>query len=135
MLEFFPSTNIRFLGRHKVWMMLSALLVVGSIVSLSVRFLNLGIDFTGGTLVELGFNAPVEADTVRGYLAGSQVSSAIVQNFGSPTDILVRVPHLQDVSANQVGDIVRDLIPDSEVRRVETVGPQVGLAGHRLEDP
>ena len=88
--------------------------------------LNLGIDFTGGTLVELGYDEAADLDQIRQSLAQSEFGDAVVQHFGSSTDVLVRLASSQDVAAAAMSERVLEILPDAEMRRIEFVGPQVG---------
>ena len=75
------SLNIDFLGRRKIAWVISIVLLLVSIASLSIRGLNLGIDFTGGTIVEVGYSQSVELAPVRAALATAQFDDVIVQHF------------------------------------------------------
>lgn len=111
---------------------LSAILFVLAIASLSMKGLNWGLDFTGGTLVEVGFSQPADLEQLRDVLADNELSDAVVQNFGSSRDVLVRVPPRPEMAeAESVGDNLFSLLQsqvdsDVEMRRVEFVGPSVG---------
>src|SRR5690554_3278669 len=111
---------------------LSAILFVLAIASLSMKGLNWGLDFTGGTLVEVGFSQPADLEQLRDVLADNELSDAVVQNFGSSRDVLVRVPPRPEMAeAESVGDNLFGLLQsqvdsDLEMRRVEFVGPSVG---------
>lgn len=125
-------TNFDFMGKRKLWFAISSALIIISIVSLFTRGLSLGIDFTGGTLVELGYQQDVELEGVRSALQSSQFKDAIVQYFGSTRDVLIRIAPREDLkmdSADISNEIIR-LLEDAgqkvQVRRVEFVGPQVG---------
>lgn len=118
------------MGKRKAAVVFSALLLSISIVSLATQQLNFGIDFTGGTLVEVGYGETVELDEVRSVLAATEFSDAVVQYFGSASDILIRVGQVQGKnSADISNEIIRVLDRSGhavEIRRVEFVGPQVG---------
>ncbi|MFS6536479.1 protein translocase subunit SecF [Idiomarina loihiensis] len=110
---------------------ISALLVVASIVSLSVNKLNFGLDFTGGTLLEVGFENAADLSRVRGALDDSDFSDAVVQNYGSQRDILIRLEPREGVKAEQLGTTILDSLRAEfeqtvEMRRIEFVGPNVG---------
>ena len=150
------QTTIDFLGKRKLALILSASLALISIISLIARGLNPGIDFTGGTLVEVGYEQPVEVEAVRATLVENGFNDAIVQNFGTTRDVMVRLPTTvsrQDTSAAEISSQVMQALraPWNEVlvesavreaqqclsggvtadcqvqmRRVEFVGPQVG---------
>ena len=123
------SLNIDFLGRRKIAWTISIVLLLASIVSLSTRGLNLGIDFTGGTIVEVGYSQNVELAPVREALAAAQFDDVIVQHFGTAKDVLIRLPASESVKAAEISNqVLRALESTGELsmRRVEFVGPQVG---------
>jgi preprotein translocase subunit SecF len=123
------SLNIDFLGRRKIAWIISIVLLLASIVSLSMRGLNLGIDFTGGTIVEVGYSQNVELAPVREALAAAQFDDVIVQHFGTAKDVLIRLPASESVKAAEISNqVLRALESTGELsmRRVEFVGPQVG---------
>ncbi len=125
------KTSINFLGpgRRKVALAVSALLVIVSLGSLYKNGLEFGIDFTGGVLLEVGYDQPADLEAIRGNLAGAGFEDAQVQLFGRETDVLVRLPPQGDTS-----EVVRQRLQDTlaaggqqiDLRRVETVSAQVG---------
>lgn len=123
---------INFMNLSKPTAILSVILLLIAIVSLSTRGLNWGLDFTGGTLVEVGFSQPANLEELRDVLAANEFDDAIVQNFGSSRDVLVRVPpRLEAENADAIGEQLFRLLStevDSnlDLRRVEFVGPSVG---------
>ena len=122
--------NFDFMGKRKIAIIFSALLVSVSLVSLITQKLNFGIDFTGGTLVEAGYQETVELDQVRNVLSATEFSDAIVQYFGSARDILIRVAQVQGKNSADISNEIIKVLKQSgqsvEIRRVEFVGPQVG---------
>ena len=123
--------NIDFLAKRKLAMMFSIAFVVISLLSFVVRGLNLGIDFTGGTLVEVGYPEAVELSKVRSVLAEAGFEGASVQHFGTPKDVLVRLAPSGDegsaaLSSKAFTELKRAGDGAAELRRVEFVGPQVG---------
>lgn len=122
--------NIDFMGKRKLALMVSGVLIVVSIVAMAARGLNLGIDFTGGTLVEVGYSDSVQLEPVRGALLASGLDDAIVQHFGTTRDVLIRLPVAEsDRDKSSLSNkVIRALESTGslEVRRVEFVGPQVG---------
>lgn len=125
------KTNIDFMSKRKLAYMASAALVVLSLVLLFTRGLNLGIDFTGGTVVEVGYAEPVQLDTVRAALINGGYERAVVQYFGTSQDVLIRLaPREGENRADLADRVLQVLRTDStqsvEMRRVEFVGPQVG---------
>jgi len=122
------SLNIDFLGKRKLALIISAVLITVSLASLMTRGLNLGIDFTGGTLVEIGYSQPVELQPIRDALAQNQFNDAIVQHFGTARDVMIRLPS-QAVANSEVSNQVLEALANTgnpEMRRIEFVGPQVG---------
>jgi len=131
-MEFFhPRQDIPFM-RHALWFnAVSLITFVAAVLFLALRGLNLSIEFTGGTLVEVRSSEVVALEAVRDVLAQAGLREAQVQNFGSARDLLIRLPHLGDGESAQAGERVKTLlsqVPGTsfEVRRVEFVGPQVG---------
>lgn len=126
-MEFFTKPlNIDWMSKRKLAAVFSGTLTLITIVSLVVQGLNLGIDFTGGTLVELGFSQPADLDQVREKLGSAGFRGISVQRFGSPRDVLVRVAPREELSSAEVSGRILSLMPEAEMRRVEFVGPQVG---------
>ncbi|MCY3802914.1 MAG: protein translocase subunit SecF [Gammaproteobacteria bacterium] len=122
--------NIDFMGKRKLALMLSGVLIVVSIVAMAARGLNLGIDFTGGTLVEVGYSDSVQLEPVRRALLANGLDDAIVQHFGTSRDVLIRLPveETDRDKSSLSNKVIHALEPTGspEVRRVEFVGPQVG---------
>jgi preprotein translocase subunit SecF len=130
-MEFFHKvTRFPFMNTRRVWYGLSGFLIVASIVLVGVRGLNLGIDFTGGVVVETNFSTPPNIDRLRAALATAGVGGAQVQAFGSSQDILVRLPPDPNARGDQVGarilDVFRATGGSVTLQRTEVVGPQVG---------
>ena len=123
--------TLNFMSIRKLTMAFSALFIIASIVSMSVRGLNFGLDFTGGTAVEVGFAQPAQIDKVRTALAENGFADASVQLFGSSQEVLVRLaPRGAEVSAAMIGNdmmaAIQTQYPDAQMRRIEFVGPSVG---------
>ncbi|HCZ48156.1 MAG TPA: protein translocase subunit SecF [Gammaproteobacteria bacterium] len=126
-----PAFKVDFMRYAPVMLALSALLVVASVVSLAVRGLNFGIDFTGGTLVEVQYPAPVELPQVQAALAGHGLDKAVVQYFGTRSEVLVRIPVGEAGSGGELSTRVLQALDAGgtdgvTLQRVEFVGPQVG---------
>lgn len=119
-----------FMAKRKVAGACSIFLVIVSLCSLFYQQLSLGLDFTGGTLIEVGYEKPAELTEVRNVLKSSGYEDAIVQHFGKATDVLVRLaPH--EGNKQSIADKIVKLLSDDRdggvvLRRVEFVGPQVG---------
>jgi len=127
---FANTTDIDFLGKRRMAIVLSVVLIIVSIASLGVRGLNLGIDFTGGVLIEAGYPEPPDLGDIRRRLASGGFGDALVQNFGTATDVMIRVLPQEGVNSGQVGENIMALLAAGqagvELRRAEFVGPQVG---------
>ena len=108
---------------------MSTLLIAVCLGSLATQSLNFGIDFTGGVLVEVGYDGPADLDDVRAQLAAGGFGDAIVQNFGTAQDVLIRMAP-QDGDSDRVSNAILDALAASgnapDMRRIEFVGPQVG---------
>lgn len=130
MLEIENVKQINFMAHRRRAMFLSLVLVVASLVGLYVKGLNFGIDFTGGTIVEVSYDSPADIDEIRENLRTSGFEDAIVQNFGSAEEVLIRLAPQEGLNtatiSNQIMDILRAEDEGMEMRRVEFVGPQVG---------
>lgn len=113
---------------------ISVVLMVISIGSLAVRGLNFGIDFTGGVLLEVGYVDAADLPAIRRQLAAGGYPEALVQNFGTSKDVLIRLPPREDEAepgaggrlGQQVLGVLKAAESRVELRRVEFVGPQVG---------
>lgn len=119
---------INFMGVRHVAFALTVLVTIVSLVSLVTRGLNFGLDFTGGTLIELSYEQPVALDTVRAQLGEAGYGSAVVQSFGATTDVLVRMPGDDPLLGQRVAEALQraDAGASVAVKRVEFVGPAVG---------
>ncbi len=125
------KTNIDFIGNRKIALTFSAILTIIAIVSLATRGLHMGIDFTGGTLIEVGYQQTADLTVLRSTLKEAGFSDATVQNFGSAKDVLIRLKLQEGVSSKDMSVKVLDAINKNnaepvKVHRVEFVGPQVG---------
>jgi len=130
-MEFFRKrTHIAFMAQRKPAMLLSAVVIAVCIASFATRGLNWGIDFTGGVLLEIGYPSAADLPGVREQLSASGFGDAVVQNFGTARDVLIRVMPREDVDnaaiSAQIMDVLRAASPGVELRRTEFVGPQVG---------
>lgn len=123
--------NFDFISKRKIALVGSGLLLLISAASLIVNGLKLGIDFTGGTLIEVGYSEIVELENIRSALEAHEFSNATVQNFGTAKDVLIRIKPREGVNHSQASVQVLNAINSSseqiaDLRRVEFVGPQVG---------
>lgn len=121
---------IDFMSKRRLAMILSSILLVTSLTALVTKGLNFGIDFTGGTLIEVGYPESVELEPIRAALAGAGFDNAQVQHFGTARDVLVRIAPQADKESAQLSEEalsgLRQLNAGVEMRRIEFVGPQVG---------
>jgi preprotein translocase subunit SecF len=130
-MEFFHKvTRFPFMHTRKVWYGLSAFLIIASLALVAIRGLNLGVDFTGGVVVETNFPQAPNIEALRSALTTAGVAAAQVQAFGSSRDILVRLPPDPNAKGDQIGTRIAEIFGkiDAGVRlqRTEVVGPQVG---------
>ncbi|MEE8264171.1 MAG: protein translocase subunit SecF [Gammaproteobacteria bacterium] len=130
-MRFFKTeSHINFMGMRKSAFLLSGILIALSVASLAIRGLNFGIDFTGGTLIEVGYPEPAELDTVRGLLDSSDFDNAVVQHFGTTQDVLIRLVPQEGMNSAEISSRVLQVLQaggqEVQMRRVEFVGPQVG---------
>lgn len=130
-MQFFKSQDVvNFMRLRVPAMVFSTILMLGSVVSLAVNQLNWGLDFTGGTLIEVGYSEAADLSDIRVRLEGADFADAIVQNFGSSQDVLIRIAPREGVKAATIGDQVLEALrangKDVDMRRIEFVGPNVG---------
>ncbi|SMN00301.1 Protein-export membrane protein SecF (TC 3.A.5.1.1) [uncultured Candidatus Thioglobus sp.] len=118
--------KIDFIGKRTYAIIFSSILIVVSLFSLSTNGLKLGIDFTGGTLIEAGYSQGVDLSSVRKSLNEANFKSANVQYFGSTKEILIRLEPQSVSSAKLSSQIIGLLGEGADIRRVEFVGPKVG---------
>ena len=125
------KTEFNFMAKRKIAAFFSILLLITAATSLFMQGLNFGIDFTGGTMIEVAYQETAELDNIRTTLEKAGFDDAIVQNFGSVHEVLIRLPILESKNmaelSNQVVSTLQGVHPTPiDVRRVEFVGPQVG---------
>ena len=130
-MEFFnPKINIDFLGKRRRLAMISAVVIVICLGSIIIRGFNFGIDFTGGTLVEVNYPSSVDLNEVRGLLENSEFRGAVVQYYGTSRDVLIRLAPRKDLNSAQISNRILNLLGSKgqkvEMRRVEFIGAQVG---------
>jgi protein translocase subunit secF len=128
---FKPDMSINFMRWSKMAFVLSIFMIAASVVTLSTKWLNWGLDFTGGTLIEVGFEQPADLALIRESLSAEGFGDAVVQNFGSATDVMVRLRPRNDMQGENLGNEVLNAIKagtgdNVEMRRIEFVGPNVG---------
>jgi preprotein translocase subunit SecF len=117
---------INFVDNRKYALIFSAILLVVSIASIGFQGLKFGIDFTGGTLIELGYEKTADLEDIRSKLTSANYKGTNVQYFGSDTEVLIQLEPQAATSAQLSSSIIRMLGDGLDVRRVEFVGPKVG---------
>jgi preprotein translocase subunit SecF len=131
-MEIFKKvTHIDFMGKRKLAILFSLLLMAIAIGAMVTRGLNFGLDFTGGTLIEVGYEQPVDLQEVRAALDKVGFGDAVVQHFGTSRDVLVRLAPRGGEESEAIGDQILQVLNTAsegevKMRRQEYVGPQVG---------
>jgi preprotein translocase subunit SecF len=131
-MEFFKTdTHIDFMGKRRLMAVVLAALIAISLGAIFIRGLVLGLDFTGGTLIEVSYTAPVELTDIREQLSTGGFGDAVVQHFGSPRDVMVRLAPRDGEDNAQLSNRVLAVLQESssepvEMRRAEHVGAQIG---------
>ena len=125
------GTTLDFMDKRKLALVFSGVLILIALGSIVARGLHLGIDFTGGTLIEVAYEQDADIPAVRQILEKGGFNGASVQQFGTPKDVLIRLPQLAEGKSKKISDEVFALLSKAvngkvELRRVEFVGPQVG---------
>ena len=109
---------------------ISLITFIIAVLFLSIKGLNLGVDFTGGTLMEVSYSHPADIDKIRQVMDKIDLKDTTVQNFGTSKDVLIRLPIRQDLSIAQLSEKVSAALiesdKDTKIQRVESVGSQVG---------
>jgi len=123
-------TNLKiynFMGLRKVAAIFSAVLLIASVASLSSKGLVLGLDFSGGTQIEVGYEQPADVGAIRQQLEGAGFEGPVVIQYGSETDVLIRLQGKPELGLSEkVYDVLEDGSEAVELRRVDFVGPQIG---------
>ena len=126
------ETDINFIGMRHAAMVLSAVLLLGSLALLVQKGLNFGIDFAGGTMIEVRVTPVPQIDEVRSALNDLGLGAIQIQEFGQPDDLLIRLPQQdggpedQKAAIDSVRAAIDGMFESVDYRRVEFVGPQVG---------
>lgn len=131
MIELFHiKRDIPFMRYARSTIYLSVLFIVASIALLATKGLNLGVDFTGGTVMEVSYPKPADVAGIRAHLTKAGYSDVSAQNFGTSRDVLVRLPVKAGVTSAQLSEKVMVALKQHDatvlLKRVEFVGPQVG---------
>ncbi len=132
-MEIFKSDKTyNFMGRRLPFLGFSAILVIASFVLLFTKGLNLGIDFSGGTLIQVQYTKAAPINDIRELLSkNSAFEKAVVTKFGSDEEIIIKIPTSSTSLGKDIGDEVRDTLKPTgtyDIRRVDMVGPKVGDA-------
>src|SRR5215468_2016607 len=132
MVQIFVNANFDFVGKRRWFYVASVAAMAISVLSILLHGgLNYGIDFTGGTLVQVRYDKPVTVADVRRGLDDIKLGTAVIQQFGDAQEYLIRLPQEKDVKAGTIADEIKAALGKAagttvENRRVEFVGPQVG---------
>ncbi len=131
MKQLFKPTNVPFMRHRKTAVIFSSVLMVISLAAILVQGLKLGIDFTGGTLVEVGYRDTADLPAIRSTLEAGGFGDATVQLFGTPRDVLIRLAPKEGEDSAKLSDRAFQSLNSAvggtaDLRRVEFVGPQVG---------
>ena len=123
--------TVTFMKYRKIAMVFSALLMIASIASLTMNKLNFGLDFTGGTLIEVGFEQAAELQKLRTLMQDNGHDDAKVQFYGSSRDVVIRLGLREDVKAEMLGNEILSILESGtgqkiDMRRIEFVGASVG---------
>ena len=130
-MEFFKYTRtFNFMGKSRKAMVVSILMVLASYALLATKGLNYGVDFAGGTIVQVKYDTTAPIDTMRERLKGNELfNGASITEFGSPDEVVIRMKSTTGSVTVDIGDITRAALKGSgnfEIRRVDIVGPKVG---------
>jgi preprotein translocase subunit SecF len=131
MIEFFPfKKDIPFMRWGKVTTFISLATFILAVAALAAKGLNLGVDFTGGTVMEVAYSQPADLASIRSVLEKTGLPEVSVQNFGTSRDVLIRLPLKGKSSAAETSNSVMQALKAAdatvELKRVDFVGPQVG---------
>lgn len=131
MRNIIQRANFDFMGKRRSAMILSGVLVTVALVTILIRGLNFGVDFTGGYTIEVGYPQAADLNSVRSALQESEFPYAEVQTFGTSRDVLIRMAPKEGIDGAKLSQEVIDTLSavageQVEMRRVEFVGPQVG---------
>ena len=130
-MEFFRfNRDIPFMSWRRTGAVISIATFILSVFFIATKGLNLNVDFTGGTVLEVSYNQAADLEKIRSVLADLEMPDASVQNFGTSRDVLIRLPIKPETSSAQLSEIVLNALRQADasvvMKRVEFVGPQVG---------
>ena len=131
MADLSVGRQIDFMAHRKIALIVSLVLVIASFAGIAIKGLNFGVDFTGGTIIELAYENTADVNGIRDNLQAAGYHEAIVQNFGSAEEVLIRIAPIDGMQSAQISNQVMDTLKEGnnaefDLRRVEFVGPQVG---------
>lgn len=125
-MEFFKKTDYDFMGIRKWAGLFSVVIIIGSIAALLVNGLNLGLDFTGGTQIEVAYSKPADIPTIRKQLSQAGFSEAVVQSYGSAEAVLISISPKDEHASKTIGQDIASALPEAKIQRVDFIGPQIG---------
>ncbi len=130
-MEFFKYKNsLDFMGKSKIAMTISIVLILASYAILAIKGLNYGIDFAGGTIVQIKYDTKAPIKEMREQLKGNKLfDNASITEFGSPDEVIIRMKTTTKNVTQDIGDVTREALKNTgnfEIRRVDIVGPKVG---------
>jgi preprotein translocase subunit SecF len=126
-MEFFKTkTKIDFMRQRKWAAIFSITLFIFSIGSLVVNGLNLGLDFTGGTQIQIRYSKPADLSQIRNQLDKADFKGPVVQSYGTSRDVMVKLKPLKNVTQQEITDRVSKALPEAKLEQIEYIGPQVG---------
>jgi preprotein translocase subunit SecF len=126
-MEFFKTnTKINFMGQRKGAAVFSIVLCLASIISLIVYGLNLGLDFTGGTQIEVHYQNPADFNSIRDTLNKAGFSEAVVQAYGTSHDVAIRIPPHKEYSQETLRQKIIAALPGAQIQQIQYIGSQVG---------
>ncbi|PLX71295.1 MAG: protein translocase subunit SecF [Denitrovibrio sp.] len=125
------GTKIDFMSMTRIFFIISGLVVIFSVGTIATKGFNFGIDFAGGTIIQMKFESAPDLDDIRSTMDKLNIGEVVIQNFGSDHEVLIRVEKTErdlNTVANTIKSSMTDTFPDNKfiVERVEQVGPQVG---------
>src|SRR3990167_1388274 len=128
-MEFFKTnTNINFMRQRKWAALFSCILFAFSVFSLIVYHLHLGLDFTGGTQIEVTYPQAVDVNQIRSQLQQAGFSQAVVQQYGTDKDVLIRLGLQKIADKDQFKEQLKTVLPGGTLEQIQYIGPQVGKA-------
>lgn len=130
-MEFFKQTKaLAFMGKSKIAMLVSMILIVASYAILATKGLNYGVDFAGGTIIQVKYGSAAPIDEMREKLkSNSLFDGASITEFGSSDEVVIRMKTTTSDVSIDIGDVTREALKGTgeyEIRRVDIVGPKVG---------